>query len=240
MFLKIFMILYSMYAIWLYRFLNSAFKRYSFLQKKEIIQNDDYPAFTRNDYSKWNKTSFYLCGLILFPIRILTAIFSMLMTSLIIKLIGYSFGIKDPTQPYPLQCRKLINLAIWVQSRLFLFCFGIYKIEKKKIKLTDDQHSYFIKTKDSPDSIIISNHTNTFDMFVHCASTNYICFIANEFSKSYPMIGTIAQYLQCIFVNRKRSDSRSKCLSDLRQRIKNIKKYPNRKILFIFFINIRL
>lgn len=56
--------------------------------------------------------------------------------------------------------------------------------------------------------IIISNHVNWFDIFYMVLRFLPISFISKGDVANYPIVGTLARAINCIFLDRKNSDNR--------------------------------
>jgi hypothetical protein len=221
--------LYIIYAIWLYRFINHFFEKYKFLSKPEVIKSDKYPAFTRSDYADWDKLNFFLCGLILYIPRIILCALSMIICTASVKIVLWFYGVKDFDAVIPPKCRILISKILSLTSKCILFFYAFMIVERKKIKLDKEDHPYFVKEPESNKAVLISNHTNSFDIFVHLVVSKYISYVSSKLVQTYPLFGVLATSAQCIFVDRNINNSRAKCLEDMRNRIKNLEKSPDSK-----------
>ena len=230
----IFVFIYILYAIWLYRFINKFFEKYKFLSKPEVIKNDKYPAFTRADYANWDKLNFFLCGLILYIPRIIGCSLSLINCVIWVKIVLWYYGVKDFKAEYPPKCRILVSKIVSFASRSILFCYAFMVVNRKKIKLDEEDYPYFVKEAESSKSVLISNHTNSFDIFVHLVVSKYISYVSSQLVTTYPLFGVLAQCIQCIFVDRNITNSRTKCLDDMRTRIKDLEASPNSNWKFLF------
>jgi hypothetical protein len=229
MFWSIMLMLYLIYLIYLYKKVNKIFNDHKFLAKKEVIASEEYPAFGRADYPKWNKTHFFICGALFLLPRLILGMVSLFCCYFGMKLACKIYGVKDPSKPLPPKLKKINGLIVGTCSRILLFFNGFLWIENKIIKIKEDQYSYFVKEPESEEAIIVSNHTNCYDMLAMLSNKGSICYIANSLAKNYFLVGPISSIAQCIFVDRCNKDSRKKCFEDIKQRIANIKKTPNSK-----------
>ena len=67
--------------------------------------------------------------------------------------------------------------------------------------------------------IIISNHVNWFDIFYMVLRLLPISFISKGDVANYPLIGTLARAINCIFLDRKDTENRKSAVQDIKQRI---------------------
>ena len=225
-----FLFMYFLYAIWMFYFVNNLFQKYSFLSKPECILNDKYPAFTRSDYHKWSKCKMFFCGLILLPIRVIAITGIVIIAFLELKFIVLIFGIKDFNLPQNPKFLKISKLCLRINCRLILLFFGFLWIPKKTIK--SNTPSYFTKLPESDNAIIVSNHISFIDIFFHLSHSTPVCFVSNQLVINYPLVGMIAQIIQCVFVDRRNKQSRQKCISDLKQRSDKLANNPESNYYF--------
>jgi 1-acyl-sn-glycerol-3-phosphate acyltransferase len=104
--------------------------------------------------------------------------------------------------------RSIQRYVLPLLNRLILFfCFGYY----------------YIKTKGTPDPnvrVIIGNHTSMVDQFFF--SVYFGClFVAKAEVKNMALLGSSAQAIQCIFVDRAAKDSRKATLEEIVRKSKN-------------------
>ena len=217
--------LYLLYAIWLYYMVNNLHSKYSFLNNEECIRNDKYPAFTRDDYVNWNKVKFYFCGLFLLPIKAALMCTLILMAFLLLSLFSMLFGIKDFSKPQNSCYLKFAKLTLRLFCRLLLLGFGFFWLSKDQIK--SNGNSYLKKMPESKHAIIISNHTSFVDILYLLSQSRPVCFVSNHLVIKYPLVGKIAQIIQCVFVDRKLKESKIKCLNDLKERSENLRQCPD-------------
>ena len=210
-------IVFLCYMYIIYKKVDSLFKKYSFLKKPETINNKDYPAFTRNDYSKWDRTTFFLCGVFLLPIRVFVCLFCIVFATMILKFLVFIFQIKDFSKPQPPLFIKLCKITLSKLSRLILITWGYYWISYKKKKLNPENYPYFEIIEDTKNATIVCNHTAFIDIFFFLSQNRPVSFISKASVKNYPFIGIIANTIQCVYVDRIKKESRGKCLDDLKQ-----------------------
>ena len=241
MWLEIISILYLCYAIWFWFFVNRFFKSYSFLTKKEARESVRFPAFTRKDYSSWNKLKFYLGGVFLLPIRVITMSLSLFFCYVNLKILSICFWINDYTKPLNPKFVKLAAKILGFHCKLISMTWGFLWVKKKKHVISNpDNLKYFDALPDCEYATIICNHTSAADIFIMLGQGIPICFITNHQIKGYPFVGLIANIMQCIFVNRLEKDSREKCFDQMRERIELTKKFPNSKMRLTHYITMKL
>ena len=223
---------YALYAIFLVFYILNLFKRMSFLNDDKIKFNDDLPGFTRKDFSKWSRFHFYVGALILLPIRSLMIFPTILFTYIILKVLSLlfcTFNYKGKLNP----CFKfLCTLVVTCACRFILFASGFYWISYNRKTPQAINSLYFENLGEVKHANIICNHTSWIDIFFFLSQPKSVGFISNKQVKDYFLIGTIAQIIQCVFVDRKNSESRKKCFVDLKNRTKNIKSSPKGSVFF--------
>ena len=225
----LFILAYGLYAIWLYRYLNKIFKKYEFLRKPEFIKNEKYPAFTRSDYSKWNKTQMYLCGLILFIPRLIMMIMILVMMALVVKIASLIYGIKNHYHPQPKNYRLITSKIICFLGGFVPWSFGIYRKKYTKCKLNESDYEYFEKGPETPETVFVCNHMNLLDMYQIATFYSSLSNISTQMMKNIPLMGYVTMANQVIFVDRNKPNARQRCLQEMRERIKNLKKSPDSK-----------
>ena len=212
------------------------FKKLSFLQRHEITDNIHLPAFERKDYKNWNKFYFYLGAILLLPIRcflmIIIFTFACIFCILIYLLFCRCKKNAKPSKAYV----KIVSFFSRVFSRLILFTFGFYWISHKEIIPNEEDTRYFYDYGENRYSTIISNHVNFTDPFYFLSSAFESCFISNIKVKDIFVIGFLSKVLQTIFVDRSSSESKLKCIEDLKERVKIVKKNPECKYTFFFLL----
>jgi 1-acyl-sn-glycerol-3-phosphate acyltransferase len=85
---------------------------------------------------------------------------------------------------------------------------------------------------ESKHAIIISNHMSFMDIFYFLSQSRPVCFVSNHLVIKYPLVGKIAQIIQCVFVNRKEKESKIKCLNDLKERAENLRQLPDSNLFY--------
>lgn len=217
---------YIMYLFLIQRKIHNIFERNKYLLRKEIRNNEYFEAFTRNDYKSWNKRSFFLGAALLLPIRFIIIVLSIVLVTISLKVASWIFRVKDYSKSQSKYFNSFCNFILRLYCKIILFNFGFYKISVKKQKPNPENIKYFKKLPDHNPAVIISNHVTMIDIFYYLSHSYPLSFISNISVKDYPCVGIIAQIIQCIFVDRNQSNSRNKCFTDLRERVKNIQKFP--------------
>lgn len=219
-----FMCMFALYAVWLLYFVRSLFEKYSYIGKPECINNPNYPAFTRADYANWSKTKLYLGGIFLLPIRAVLISGLILLTFLELLLVSIVFRVKDFAGAQSPAYLKVSKFFLRINCRLILFLFGFYYIPTTTIKSAGSE--YLRPVPDTPGAIIVSNHISFIDIYFFLSQARPVCFVSNQLVRGYPLVGLIAQIIQCVFVNRKVKESKIKCLADIRKRSQDLLENP--------------
>ena len=128
--------------------------------------------------------------------------------------------------------KNMGNILIIFFVRLMMLINGLFWINYKYITPKPYNLEYFETLGELPYASIITNHTTWQDIFFFLAMPKAVGFISNKGVIKYPIVGIIAQMIQCIFVDRSSPESKAKCFDDLKQRAKNIKKDKKGKTLF--------
>ena len=172
-----------------------------------------YEPFSAKDkFSYWKMM---LGGIFFFPIKfaILLSIIIMFMIHLRIFSFFYSNQDKDKSQ-----YEKLSKIMKFYNG-LFLF-FSWIKLQEKKIDCTEVYKKYLGPDYDFNQkkySSITCNHIGFYDVITNMY-LNACGFIAKEEISRYIFIGHIAQYINCLFVNRENVESRKKTFDKLYER----------------------
>lgn len=178
----------------------------------------------------------FLCGITLLPFRGLLISATIILTFLELKFIVLIFGIRDFTLPQNPMFLKISKWCLRINCRIILFCFGFYYIPKILIKAKEQ--SYFKSMPDSPNAILVSNHISFIDIYFFLCQSRPVCFVSNQLVINYPLVGTIAQIIQCVFVNRKNKQSRIKCIEDLKKRSDQLNENPESNLQNFFYFPI--
>lgn len=88
------------------------------------------------------------------------------------------------------------------------------------------------KKKRAP--IIISNHLSFMDMFLFLTLKKAPSYLAMAPTKKAPIIGWIADHIQCIFVDRRTEEGRARAIKDMEERIENIMSGKNFPSFLVF------
>ena len=221
--LIIFLVIYTIYAIFISCYMSRLFKRYSYLSKPEIRNSEEFPGFTRDDYKNWSKFHFTIGAIFLFPMRMLLSFFLMgfgLGILFICSFFCCTFSYSDKISK---GFKVLSNFIIVAFNRVLMLINGLFWIEYKTIDAKPYNTEYFENLGEVPNASIIANHTTWQDIFFFLAQPKSVGFISNSSVKKIPVIGQVAKIIQCIFVDRNDPDSKNKCLKDLKERANNIK-----------------
>lgn len=205
------------------------FYKYSFLNNEKIIKNVEKEPYIRDDFPNWNKWKFFITGVFLFPIKMNLIVFFILNCFFWLKILILIFWVKDLSKPQSSLFIKLSKFILRFSTRGILFSWGYFWINKKKQKANPDNVNYFNEMDEVPYATIIANHTSLVDINLMLSLEKQICFISNHQVKKYPVIGIIAEIIQCIFVDRRDKESRLKTFDLMKERIENIKQNPKSK-----------
>jgi hypothetical protein len=221
--ISIFLAIYVIYAIFIACYMNRLFKRFSYLSKPEIRQSEEFPGFTRDDYKDWSKFHFTVGAIFLFPFRMLLTFFLMGFGLCILFICSFFCCTFSYSKKISKGFKVLSNTIIVIFVRVFMLINGLFWIEYTYVDPKPYNIEYFEHLGEVANASIICNHTTWEDIFFFLAQPKSVGFISNSSVKKIPVVGQVAQIIQCIFVDRKDPESKKKCLEDLRTRAKNIK-----------------
>lgn len=223
--LAIFLVLYILYAIFMICYISRMFKRLSYLAKPEVRQSEEFPGFTRDDYKDWSRLHFTVGAIFLLPVRALIT-FPLFAIGLLFLFFSSFVCCTFSYSKINLGFKRLSNFIIISFTRVLMLINGLYCIDYKYVTPKPHNVSYFDNVGEVPYASIICNHTTWKDIFFFLSQPKSVGFISNKSVKKYPIVGSVAKMLQCIFVDRKNPDSTTKCLNDLKHRIRQIKEKP--------------
>lgn len=202
------------------------YSKLSFLSKTEINHSSEFPGFTRDDFSNWNRFHLFIGGFFLVPIRMILAVVILTLTyifQITLSIMFCTFSFNQGVN----RCHKFLsNLLITIACRTLLFIGGVHWITYKSQKPMDYNLEYFNNLGEVPHAVYVSNHISWADILFYLGKPKPIGFISNATVENYCFVGKIAQLIQCIFVDRRSKESKQKCFEDLKERSENLKKNP--------------
>ena len=216
-----------LWFLFLYFQINYLFDKYHFLKHTKKMASHNLPAFSRHDYAFWNKCSMICTGFFLAPIRIMIILNSILLIFIQLKILTYVYWVEDFSEAQSPGFVKLSKLTLRFYCRIILFMFGYWRLPKEKVKASKLNYPGLKLLPEKKKAMIVSNHVTFIDIFYFLSQEKQGCFISNALVKDYPLVGMIAQIIQCVFVERTSKESRAKCFDDLRKRVRVIDKRPD-------------
>ena len=207
--------------------LNLLYKRCSIYYKQLLYKDPEtgkiidvdklYEPFRVKD--KFNYFKFMINGMIFFFPKCIVCLTSFIGILIHLK-IAHIFN-KNANRD--INQRNKIKKIIKFWTFLALSSAFIKVREKKSSKVKEIYMKYLgndYNFDDKKYSIIISNHIGFFDVLLvlYLFQTG---FIAKITVKDYPIIGSIAQGINCLFVNRENEEARKKIMDDIYIRQKN-------------------
>ena len=219
-------IAFLLWAIFHFWRLRSIFKKYEFLKDLNVPVNKSTLPFIRDDYNRWNFTSFYLVGLITIPVRIVLICVPILILYVCFKLAIFFYGVKTlegPLNPKFIQfCGKCTTVCV----RIVTFGFGYWTIDRVKRDPNPENLEYFKREKETRQATIVANHSSFLDIFFMLTREDPVCFISNHHARNYFLIGIMGEVIQCVFLNRTSKESREKVFDFLKLRVQMLKENP--------------
>lgn len=176
-----------------------------------------YKVFRRPDLTNLSRTRLYGVGIFLLIPRLILIPLFIFCDFLCCKILflGYTF---KPEQPISGLRYTLARLVHKIFCRLCLLCFGFYWIRETG-------------QSDPSAALLISNHVSYLDILYYL-STDVPAFVSKASVKDYPLVGYIAQTLQCLFVDR--TSGRGAALDQMKERQQNIMSNSSWPKLLVF------
>ena len=147
----------------------------------------EYIGLYRTDAHQWNMNRIIIGCFTLAPIKIMALLVYLIIFfifALLLLLIG--------------KFNKPFEKALVGYTRLYNYIMKLFVIDIK-----EEFEDLTITTP-----IIISNHVNWFDIFYMVLRLLPISFISKGDVANYPLIGTLARAINCIFLDRKDTENR--------------------------------
>lgn len=226
MFWLYFFIVYCLISgVLTYKFITSSM---SYLNDQDFDFLKKYRFSERSDYNNWSKIEMILCGIFLFIPRLILIVIILIIMIILqyILLLFYCFKIDHSCHNFKIISNKIINYG----SRIILFCFGYYWIKRQ-----------FIATKKGSNygdlmnvKVIIANHIAFTDIFALTLLNPIPSLLAKSAIRNIPIIGKLADILNCIYVDRSKKDARSDVINILKNRIKHMKDHNYINPILIF------
>jgi len=169
----------------------------------------------------------YFCAIFLLPIRFVHLIGGIIVCCIIAQVAMIGFNPKNGLTGLR---RIFMRSVIQSLARSALFALGFYKIDYKKLNISDYDPTYpkteVLKNESTHAPIVISNHVSWIDILIHMASDNSPSFLAKKAVGSMPLVGPIARGIQCIFVERESKDERGNVVAELKERVEKVAANP--------------
>lgn len=213
------LLVFVLWAIFVIRKINYFFDvKYRHLAHPTVRVNSKYPAYTRDDFAKWNKTELILGGIFLFPFRAIGFLTTLISGWTALHILTFAFKIKDYREEQPEMFIKLSRFVVRATGRLTLFFVGFFYIPIEEKKFNQDKYPEFTCKKNVRSTLLVSNHVSYLDIIYFLASADTPCFVAKAETTQIPFVSLFARVIQCIFVNRQSTQARLEVLNDLKER----------------------
>jgi lysophosphatidylcholine acyltransferase/lyso-PAF acetyltransferase len=197
--------------------------KYRHLKNPKARVNHKYPGLARDDYTNWSRFEMAFCGIFLFPVRVTLFFGSLIAFNAFLKILVFTFRIKDLEEEQPKGFVKLSRFFIRIQSRFMLLCAGFHNIRVTKIQFNAEKYPELKCSKNTEPIVIISNHVGIYDGIYFLSTTDRPGFIARRQIADDIFVGTSARILQTLFVDRHSSKSRFDILAKLKERVSRVK-----------------
>lgn len=168
------------------------FKRYA---KHGKIEHPDpkWEGFIRDDFEKWDRSKILLGCFTKLPGKFL--LFATFITGCVIILYAQSKAGLSP------RFVKIAKGYLAVSKTIFHYAFIGF------------EEGFQSRDIDTP--IVISNHVNFLDIYILLLSVGPLSFMAKREVQKYPIIGSCADGLFSLYVDRKSADSRSNLMNQV-------------------------
>ena len=226
-FLAIYVFLCYKYTKWDCDYLKRYY-RPLFYQKDQNSPKIDvhslYPEFCVKD--KLNFTRLLIGNIFFAPIKLFLEILCAIFCITMMKY--YSLTLKNPTTNP--EERKKIEWVEYISCYVAFYIVHGLRLHEKKVPYEDVYKKYLgpdydFNQKDY--SLIICNHIGFFEVAINMIK--YSCgFIAKKDIRNYYFVGTIAELIGCLFVDRENENARKKIFEELEKRQRD---YYNKKNL---------
>ena len=154
-------------------------------------------------------------GMLMFPIKFIILLTIIILFMIHLKIFSLFYRNQNTDKS---QYEKLAKIMKFYNG-LYLF-FSFIKVNEKKLEFTEVYKKYLGPDYDFNQkkySLITCNHIGYYDvilnMYLHACG-----FIAKVEVSRYLFIGPIAQYINCLFVNRQKETSRNEIFDKLYER----------------------
>eukprot|EP00978_Attheya_sp_CCMP212_P012710 scaffold31809_cov38-Attheya_sp.AAC.1 len=158
-----------------------------------------FNPFVRHPTSRLGLLKMMLFGPILVPIRLTGAILTLLLALAWVNVASLGCDTKAPYSPLR---RTILLGGCRVLARILLFFYGYIWIHETR-ETPPENNSNQQQQTPAPKkaSLIVVNHVG-FAELLYLASRDGCCFVSKAENRSLPVIGRVAEVMQCIFVDR--------------------------------------
>lgn len=214
---------FLLWAVFVVRKINYFFDvKYKHLAHPIVHASPKYPAYTREDFARWNRTELMIGGIFLFPLRAVGFLIAVTWGWITLHILTLVFKIKDYKEEQPEMFIKLSRCVVRAACRATLFFVGFFHIPIEEKKFNPEKYPELICKKNVSSTLFVSNHVSYLDIIYFLASADTPCFVAKAETIKIPLISLYAQVIQCIFVNRESTQARLAVLNDLKERVSKL------------------
>lgn len=195
-------------------------RKLAYLKSHEAQFSKSYPAFTRNDRRNWNYLEMTLVGIFVFPIRLILTLSTILSVGILVKIATFFAGIKNHAGELPKSYKNTLNWIVNCHARFLMILLGFYKPKTVKLEYKN-QNRYLKSFPGIPTAINVCNHVSFVDI-IYFLSADCTGFIAKSGVRQIPLVGNVAQSIQCLFVERQNKNSKVQIFEKLGQRVEDV------------------
>lgn len=164
-----------------------------------LLGSNKYAAFRRKDTHLWRRWRLYLVGVPLMLPRFLLIVLCVVIHGIVCRLVTLGADLRDGVA-LSSRRRTIIQYSSVFWSRLLLFSAGFWYIREQG-------------ESDPRACVVVCNHSSWVDIIYFLTAREFPSFLANAGAKKMPFVGSVAQAMQCVFVDRGDKANRSTALT---------------------------
>lgn len=222
-----------LWCLVLWRYYDHFFQRNKFLSFAVVSNNAEFPEFSRNDYRKWSRARFTVCGTFLLPFRLCFLLFVIFGGACVIYLLSLIERLCARWEGARSFIKKCGRFTIRSGMKVVLFVMGV-RVTRSTVELNPQNYPQLIVGgAENTAHVSISNHITWIDIF-YLLSILPPGFLAKSSVKRVPCVSFIARYLNSLFVEREQRSDRSQTIQALKSRSEEMKRRPQEYLLHVF------
>lgn len=221
------------WAVFAVRLTSKIFRKLEYLNKFDPNKMSGVLCGSRYDQSCLNKYEIYFGSAVLIPLRVLLIVPIFGLGYVIIKICSIIYEV-NPKRFYRPQGSLYFAISYYMPasfSRIIFFIMGMYSMPTKIFRLNDFWANYKPVQDVSNPPLIISNHVSYLDMWMLLHLQENPGFLAKMSIRSLPIVGMMAMFHQCIFINRDDPVERERITQSIVERVKLVEEGKMKPLL---------